>query len=746
MNILQIVHCFPPESMTGSEIYAYNLSKWLSRKHNVSVFYRINNPDGEEYEVIKNKYDGLDVYKINHTFKDYDSIEKIYNNKEIEKRFLKVLDEVSPDIVHIQHLLFLSLGLVDVIKKRDIPIIFTLHDYWLMCPKGQLLKNDRKICINPLGSNCPYCLSTSLNPRVLIKKIFKALMHYKIPTRFNPDLAKIYKKVDLFVSPSNFLRNRFIEFGLSQEKIIYSDNGMNLDLFKDREKIKSDKIRFGFIGTLIPAKGVHVLIKAFNKVKSNKAVLKIYGKAPVNNCIFNYYNAIRYMAKGNKNIEFIGTFDNKDVAKVFKEIDILIFSSIWEENSPLVLHEAILTKTPALASDIGGVNELIKHDKNGFLFCAGDDKGLSLLIKKIIENPKIIENLKKDIVPVIDMEFHCKELEALYIKNRKNPVDFRNSRLPAVAAGRFSIVIVAYNSERHIRQCLDSIFKQDFCDYEIIVVNNASKDMTMEMMDEYKTRILIKNNDENAGFSEGINMGIALSRGEYVVTLNPDVVLKNNFLSEINKNIDNLDKDVGMMGVKILKADSERIIDSTGLVLSRFFRFFDRGSGKKDKGQYDKDADILGPCAAAAVYKRRMLDDVKIDGEYFDRDFFYLIEDFDIALRARKRGWKCLYLPEAICYHERNGSGTACKYRQYYAFRNRYFLIVKNIEIRPYFIFYFIIYDIPRFIFLFLTNSHTLNAVINAGQSFRSMLKKRKDIMEPTRATPRLRSGWFKVW
>lgn len=195
---------------------------------------------------------------------------------------------------------------------------------------------------------------------------------------------------------------------------------------------------------------------------------------------------------------------------------------------------------------------------------------------------------------------------------------------------RFSIVIVTYNSERHIRQCLDSIFKQDFPGYEIILINNASRDGTRDIIDGYKDRARIKNNDENVGFSEAINMGIALSKGEYVLTLNPDVVLENNFLSEINRNINKLDKDIGMMGVKILKANSERLIDSTGLVLSRFFRFFDRGSGKKDKGQYDKDIDILGPCAAAAIYKRTMLDDVRIDGEYFDKDFFYLIEDFDI--------------------------------------------------------------------------------------------------------------------
>jgi GT2 family glycosyltransferase len=289
---------------------------------------------------------------------------------------------------------------------------------------------------------------------------------------------------------------------------------------------------------------------------------------------------------------------------------------------------------------------------------------------------------------------------------------------------KFSIIIVAYNSERHIRQCLDSIFKQDFHDYEIILVNNASSDKTALIIDEYKHKIQIKNNKENLGFSEGINIGIALSKGEYVLTLNPDVVLAGNFLSEINSNISRIDKRIGMMGVKILKAGSENVIDSTGLVLSRFFRFFDRGSKEKDNGQYDNDVNILGPCAAAAVYKRTMLDDVKIDEEYFDKDFFYLIEDFDIALRAGKKGWGCLYLPGAVCYHERNGSGMPYKYRQYYAFRNRYFLIIKNIKIKPYFILCFILYDVPRIIFLFLVNVHTVKAIKEIKQVFSKMSKK----------------------
>ena len=384
--------------------------------HKVSIFYRTNNRAEEEYRVTKDTYEGMDIYKINNTLRDYSSLENIYKNTTIEDRFLKVLDEVNPDIVHIHHLLFLSTGIIKEIKKRNIPIIFTLHDYWLICPRGQLLKANLNICKGSadIDNRCLRCLASAVNLKNLFKKICRFLVKRQFFQNAVLDLRAIYNNVDLFIAPSNFLRKKFIEFGLPPEKIIYSDNGMNLDLFKDVDKIKSDKIRLGFIGTLIPSKGVHVLIKAFNNIKNDKAILKIYGKAPVNNGIFDYSHKIKRMAGHNKNIRFMGIFDNKDAAEIFREIDVLIVPSLWEENSPLVLHEAILTKTPVIASNLGGVSELIEHTKNGLLFKAGDSVDLFAQIQKILEIPYSAEKIKTQCVKIKDIEDNCKEIENIY--------------------------------------------------------------------------------------------------------------------------------------------------------------------------------------------------------------------------------------------------------------------------------------------------------------------------------------------
>lgn len=420
MKILQTIHCFPPENMSGSEIYAYNLAKELSKNNKVSIFYRINNRRYKEYEIIEGAYNGLTVYKINNTLRKYFSLRDIYINKYIEDKFLQVLDKVKPDIVHIHHLLFLSTGIIREIKKRHTPVLFTLHDYWLICPRGQLLKNNLQLCHNPLNSNCLYCLVMSLNVKNMVKKLYRFSFGFKrIRKRSKINLEAIYNDVDLFIAPSRFLYERFIEFGMPPEKIIYSSNGMNLSLFKDMEKSRSDNIRFGFIATLIPSKGVHILIKAFNRIRRDDVILKIYGKPPANNGIFDYFHRMKIMAAGNKNIKFMGTFDNNGISRIFKEIDVLVFPSIWEENSPLVLHEAILTRTPVIASDAGGVSEIIQHGKNGLLFRRGDWKQLSEFIKDIVKNPDILRTLS-GAAQLKNIEDNAKELEGIYYEKIKN--------------------------------------------------------------------------------------------------------------------------------------------------------------------------------------------------------------------------------------------------------------------------------------------------------------------------------------
>ncbi|MDD4894453.1 MAG: glycosyltransferase, partial [Candidatus Omnitrophica bacterium] len=165
MKILQVVHSFPPFNMAGTEVYTYNLSRELAKRHKVFIFHRINNRRQKEYELTNTHHNGLSIYTINNTFRHCDSFEMTYRNKAIDDSFDRVLDQVKPDVVHIQHLLFLSTALIEEIKKRNIPVLFTLHDYWLICHRGQLIKNDLTICVRSSVSECKDCLQYLLSIR-----------------------------------------------------------------------------------------------------------------------------------------------------------------------------------------------------------------------------------------------------------------------------------------------------------------------------------------------------------------------------------------------------------------------------------------------------------------------------------------------------------------------------------------------------------------------------------------------------
>lgn len=439
MKILQVAHSFPPFTTAGTEIYTYNLSCELARRHNLFVFHRINDLEKEEYALEHYSLDGFKACTINNTFRKYKSFEATYKNDAVAEKFGFILDQIKPDIVHVQHLLYLSTRIVEEMEKRNIPIVFTLHDYWLICPQGQLLKNNMKICNGENNSECMQCIAHQLNIKKnvfntyyflkkimpealfqLIKNIYLTYGKFSLNKKINlieeriTYIKGICSRVDLFISPSQFLRKKFIEFGIPQNKIIFSRYGFNLDSFKDVKKQPSAKLRFGFIGNLLPAKGVHVLINAFNKIKDDKAELRIYGEEiSYKGKLGCYLSSIKKLAK-NKNIKFMGGFDNRNAVNVFNEIDVLIVPSIWYENSPLVIQEAFACKTAVIASRTGGILELIEDGRNGFLFEPNNADDLYRKINLIIKNHCSIEEIKQNIKPPKSIEENAQELGNIY--------------------------------------------------------------------------------------------------------------------------------------------------------------------------------------------------------------------------------------------------------------------------------------------------------------------------------------------
>lgn len=222
-----------------------------------------------------------------------------------------------------------------------------------------------------------------------------------------------------------------------------------------------------------------------------------------------------------------------------------------------------------------------------------------------------------------------------------------------------SIVIVNYDSKKYLKTCLQSVFAQktDYI-FEVIVIDNASEDLS-DMKKQFPEIILLTNT-VNVGFAAAVNQGITMSEASFIMTLNPDVILETHYVGVCLDALQH-DKKLGSVTGKLLFYDFSKnkktnTIDSTGLIQKRTKHAYDRGQGEKDRGQFDAKEKVWGVSAAAGIYRRKALDEIKDSYGYFDQRFFMYKEDVDVAWRLHTKGWHANYLPRAVAYHKR-GTG-----------------------------------------------------------------------------------------
>ena len=221
-----------------------------------------------------------------------------------------------------------------------------------------------------------------------------------------------------------------------------------------------------------------------------------------------------------------------------------------------------------------------------------------------------------------------------------------------------SITIVTWNSARHLHDCLDSVAGQDYRNLEVIVLDNASTDGTREILRQYDSRFRVIDNPTNVGFAAGQNEAMRSARGEWILCLSPDVLLRQDFVSRLVE-AGEAHPAAGAVCGKLLRWKPEElnqhgnIIDSAGVYFTRNMRHLDRGAEEIDRGQYDRVQYVFAATGAAVMFRREFIDAVSVDGEFFDEEFFAFREDGDLAWRAQLMGHKFLYTPNAVAWHVR---------------------------------------------------------------------------------------------
>lgn len=233
-------------------------------------------------------------------------------------------------------------------------------------------------------------------------------------------------------------------------------------------------------------------------------------------------------------------------------------------------------------------------------------------------------------------------------------------------------MVVNWNRKELLRACLNSLKRQEGVPFEVIVVDNGSSDGSADMAErDFGTHVI--RNTENRGFCAANNQGIEVARGEFIGLLNNDAEAEPGWLAALWRACTEA-PDVGMAASKIVVWEDPGVIDKAGHLIFPDGQNRGRGSGARDRGQFDRQEEVLWPDGCAALYRKAMLD--QIGG--FDEDFFAYGDDAELGLRARIAGWRCLYTPQAVVRHHRGSTlGKDSSRRLELIERNRLLLVIK---------------------------------------------------------------------
>lgn len=440
MRILLVTHFFPPFHNAGTENYTFGLAKaFLNKGHEVQVLCAEDwgNGDGYWNGVTQDVFEDISVHRIHLNWLKASNPNKVlYDSFPVEKWLDRFFVEHKFDLVHITSTITLGIGVLRSVKRAGLPLVLSLMDFWFICPSVQLLRSDGSLCDGQTSAwQCQSCLlaMSHLYQRVkhfpvsesLHSKIFGALSQVNMVSSMRGFRGMLLnmseRKADLTAVLS--LPDRILSHSKIVQQIVSQNIPVRIDVLPNGQALPwkenlppravSSNIRFGYIGQIEPIKGVHLLVEAFQGANINdRARLMIWGDLTRNP---SYVLQLQALSDHNTSIELLGRFDRSQLASVLSEIDVLVVPSIWYENAPLVIQEAFAAGIPVVATELGGMAEAVTHEVNGLLFERGDSIDLARQLKRVADEPGLLDRLRVGIPSVKRVDEEITELERIYM-------------------------------------------------------------------------------------------------------------------------------------------------------------------------------------------------------------------------------------------------------------------------------------------------------------------------------------------
>ncbi len=416
LRIVHVISGYLPDDWGGTQLHLRDLCReQQALGHEVQIFTR-SGGEGEDFALSADSYEGVSVTRIRNNFSDVDRLEKLYTHPIIDSKFREFLEERKPDLVHVHHLTCLSSSMIDVARSLGIPVVMTLHDFWMQCPRGQRIHPDtmeicetldRKTCRACLRKLWPHLIPSETKIPLLSRLLGKRQEAERIVGAWESFMKAVLNRCQCLIFPAEFHRDRFVEWGLDPKICKVVTHGLNKGAIPFRPKDGRPVRHIGFIGSVLPSKGVHVLLRAFRALReqlgrnegAKDLTLEIHGTVMDFHGDRSFQDELDSLADQEGKVTFHGGYESHDLPGILDQLDVLVIPSIWWETFCLTAREGALAGIPVVGSNLAGIAEAVRE---GMVlgFEKGDVQGLTRQLLRLCEDPQLREEMshKRDLV------------------------------------------------------------------------------------------------------------------------------------------------------------------------------------------------------------------------------------------------------------------------------------------------------------------------------------------------------------
>ncbi len=427
LRILQVVHDFPPQAFSGTELYTLHLSQELQKLgHHVSVIYPTSLPETPPYTFWHDIYDGIEVFRFNIDDGRAGSRSDFLNSN-YDQPFRAFLQHHDFDIVHFQHLYGLSANWLQIAKDAGLPVFLKIDDMFWYCRQVHLMQGGKNYCSGPDSvQKCIDCMRTDTPDTNIADEHLTSYFLLREAT-----LQNAFKQADFVHSPSQFLKTTYLAAGCTNDEFHVIPTGIRPFEPKQRQRPRKP-VRVAFVGEIHTRKGIHHFLQAVeltlttlhNKAAADSIRFMVYG----NHFNDDLYRSMCNLIDRRGGIEYRGGFSPADRPNVLAEIDVLVMPSLGE-NYPFILREAHYAGVPVIATCIAGVPEIVHHGKNGWLIQPADVAALARIFVDIAQTPQQLRSLAPDPRDIRLIAEEAQELARWYGRKRMTSEPVATARI-----------------------------------------------------------------------------------------------------------------------------------------------------------------------------------------------------------------------------------------------------------------------------------------------------------------------------